>query len=173
MVRRAVVGDEGLLRDVRLQALADAPEAFGSTYEREAARTIEDWRRWLAPGVTFIVEDAGAPRGVVAGTHDADDPRIVHLMAMWVHPGLRGSGAGDALVSAVVGWARSEGARVVQLRVIEQNSRARRFYERNGFRLTGRVSVRERDEALELVMERSVDTGDAREHGQFPLLAPD
>jgi len=35
------------------------------------------------------------------------------------------------------------------------------------------VSVRERDEALELVMERSVDTGDAREHGQFPLLAPD
>jgi hypothetical protein len=29
--------------------------------------------------------------------HDAEDAGIVHLMAMWVHPGLRGSGAADAV----------------------------------------------------------------------------
>lgn len=34
-VRRTVVGDEAILRDLRLQAMSDAPEAFGSTYERE------------------------------------------------------------------------------------------------------------------------------------------
>ena len=43
-IRRAVIGDEGVLRDLRVQALTDAPEAFGSTLEREMARTIEDWR---------------------------------------------------------------------------------------------------------------------------------
>ena len=94
-VRRAVVGDEPILRALRLEALAEAPEAFGSTYDRELARTTADWRRWLSPGVTLILEDAGAARGLVAGLHDDRDPGIVHLMAMWVHPGLRGSGAAD------------------------------------------------------------------------------
>ncbi len=34
-VRRAVVGDETILRELRLQALSDEPYAFGSTLERE------------------------------------------------------------------------------------------------------------------------------------------
>jgi len=37
-VRRAQIGDEAVLRDLRLRAMLDAPDAFGSTYEREAAR---------------------------------------------------------------------------------------------------------------------------------------
>lgn len=166
-VRRAVVGDEGILRELRLQALADAPDAFGSTYERELARTVEDWRRWLSPGVTFILDDSQGARGIVAAAHDATDASIVHLMAMWVHPEIRGSGAGDALVAPVVAWAQAEGARVVQLQVMESNLRARRFYERNGFRLTDRERVRERDGQVELQMERPADgtapTGAARQ----------
>jgi hypothetical protein len=55
-VRLAAIGDEHVLRSLRLQALADSPGAFSSTYERELARTIEDWRQWLAPGVTFILQ---------------------------------------------------------------------------------------------------------------------
>ena len=49
-VRRAVMGDEGVLRALRIEALTEAPEAFGSTLERELARTTEDWRRWMALG---------------------------------------------------------------------------------------------------------------------------
>jgi ribosomal protein S18 acetylase RimI-like enzyme len=156
-VRRAAIGDEAILRDARLEALADAPEAFGSTYEREVARTVEDWRRWFSAGVTFLLEDAGAVRGIVYGAHDASDHSIVQLMAMWVHPDIRGSGAGDALVGEVVGWARAEGARAVRLQVIDSNHRARRFYERNGFRLTGQTRIRERDGRVEAQMERVVD----------------
>jgi hypothetical protein len=48
--RRAMVGDEVLLRRLRLEALTLAPEAFGSTLDREAVRTSEDWRRWRSPG---------------------------------------------------------------------------------------------------------------------------
>jgi len=100
-VRRAVIGDEPVLRALRLQALTDSPGAFSSTYERELARTIEDWRRWLAPGVTFILEVGGEPCGLVAGSRDPDDFSVVHLMAMWVHPDFRGTGAADVLVSSV------------------------------------------------------------------------
>jgi GNAT superfamily N-acetyltransferase len=158
-VRRAVVGDEPILRELRLQALSDAPDAFGSTYQRELDRTSSDWQRWLSPGVTFILEEPESASGIVAGGRDASDPAIVHLMAMWVHPTRRGTDAADRLVAAVLSWARTEGAKAVRLNVIGSNDRARRFYERNGFRPTGHETVRERDGQIEVQMERAVDPG--------------
>jgi len=154
-IRRAIAGDEPMLRALRLEALSDAPTAFGSTYERECDRTAADWQRWLSPGATFIL-DAGGPRGMVAGVHDADDRSLVRLMAMWVHATLRGSGAADALVAAVVAWAAEQGACEVALHVVEDNPRARRCYERSGFRATGRTLVRARDGAIEIEMRRSL-----------------
>jgi GNAT superfamily N-acetyltransferase len=156
-LRRAVVGDESILRDLRLQALSEAPDAFGSTYEKELARTTSDWQRWLSPGVTFILDEPAGARGIVAGVHDATDAAVVHLMAMWVHPAMRGSGAADELVAAVLAWADSEGAKLVRLNVIQSNVRARRFYARIGFRATGHEAVRERDGQIEVQMECSID----------------
>jgi GNAT superfamily N-acetyltransferase len=155
-VRRAILGDEAILREVRLQALSDAPDAFGSTYERELARTTSDWRQWLSTGATFILDEPHGVRGIAAGVPDATDPAIVHLMAMWVHPAVRGSGAADALVGAVITWAESKGAGSVRLNVMQSNHRARRVYERCGFRPTGRGSIRERDGLIEAQMERLI-----------------
>ncbi|HEU4629746.1 MAG TPA: GNAT family N-acetyltransferase [Gemmatimonadaceae bacterium] len=157
LVRRAALGDEPVLRALRLEALTEAPGAFGSTYQRELARTTADWQRWLAPGVTLLLEADGAARGLVAGVHDAQEPGVVHLMTMWVHPALRGTGAADALVAEHLAWARDAGARLVRLGVMAANERARRLYERHGFRLTGRETVRGADGRVELQMERPVD----------------
>jgi ribosomal protein S18 acetylase RimI-like enzyme len=156
-VRRAVLGDEPILREVRLQALSDAPDAFGSTYERELARTPADWQRWMSPGATFILYEPAGARGIIAGLRDETDPTVVHLMAMWVHPKIRGSGGADELVAAVVVWARSEDAKLVRLKVMQGNDRARHFYERMGFRPTGQRQVRERDGLIEVQMERRAD----------------
>jgi ribosomal protein S18 acetylase RimI-like enzyme len=156
-VRRAVLGDEPILREVRLQALSDAPIAFGSTYEREIARTTEDWQQWMSPGVAFILYEPEGARGMVAGLRDENDPAVAHLMAMWVHPKTRGSGGADELVAAVVAWARSEGAKVVRLKVIQGNDRARGFYERMGFRTTGHEEIRLRDSRIEVQMERFIE----------------
>jgi GNAT superfamily N-acetyltransferase len=155
-VRRAVLGDERILREVRLQALSDEPDAFGSTYEREVARTTADWQGWMSPGVAFILYEPAGARGMVSGLRDEADLEVVHLMAMWVHPKIRGSGGADELVEAVIAWAQSEGAKRVRLKVIQGNDRARRFYERMGFRATGREEMRQRDGRIEVQMERSV-----------------
>jgi GNAT superfamily N-acetyltransferase len=155
-VRRAVLGDEPILRELRLQALREAPIAFGSTYDREFARTTADWQGWMSPGVTFILYEPPGPRGMAAGVRHETDPAVIHLMAMWVHPNNRGSGGADELVAAVVAWARSEGARVVWLKVIQGNGRARHFYERLGFRPTGHEEVRERDGLIEVQMELDI-----------------
>jgi RimJ/RimL family protein N-acetyltransferase len=151
-VRRAEIGDEAVLRALRLKALADSPRAFSSSYEREAARTTEDWRRWMAPGVTFILEADGEPCGLVAGVRDEHDASVVHLMATWVHPDFRGTGSADLLVSSLKRWAAEAGATKVRLNVVAGNERARRCYERAGFRATGRTGVVEKNGDIEIEM---------------------
>ena len=93
----------------------------------------------------------------MACARDATAPTVVDLMAMWVHPMMRGSGAADALIAAVIAWARTDGARMVRLRVVQDNARAQRVYERHGFQLTGRTRVRERDGVIEVEMERVIE----------------
>jgi GNAT superfamily N-acetyltransferase len=61
------------------------------------------------------------------------------------------------LVEAVIGWARSEGAKIVRLKVIQRNHRARSFYARMGFCPTGIEVARERDGMIEVEMERGDD----------------
>jgi len=156
-VRRASAGDEAVLRQLRLDALTDAPDAFCSTYERELARTPADWRRWMSRGVTFILEADGEPRGLVASAVEAEDAGIAVLMSLWVHPAMRGSGAADALVSEVVAWARAAHASTMRLEVVSTNLPAIRFYERQGFRSTGESTVSRLDGQVELWMERPVD----------------
>ena len=155
-VRQAIIGDEPILRDLRLQAMSDSPDAFGSTYERELARTTLDWQRWLSPGVTFLLEHARRAVGIVAGQPDPIDPHVVHLMAMWVHPEVRGSGGADTLVTALVKWAEARGATSVCLDVIKSNVRATRFYERHRFRPSGAETTREKDGRIEVRMQLAI-----------------
>lgn len=155
-VRRATHGDEPTIRSLRLEAMADAPEAFGSTYEREQARTAADWQRWIEPNPTFLFQlPDGQAFGIVAAAAERGELNVVQLMSMWVHPSARGTGAGDALVQAVVEWANDEQADELRVWVMQENTPAVHLYERNGFRPTGITGIRERDEAVEIEMLRS------------------
>jgi len=155
-VRRAVPGDEAIVRSLRLQALSDSPDDFDSTLKRESAWMTSNWRELLSHGATFILAQSDGPKGIAAGIPNRDDRASIFLVLMWLHPGLRGSGAADALVASVIVWAEEQGTAEVWLHVVKRNGRARRFYERNGFRRTGQEVIRERDGVVELEMRRSV-----------------
>jgi len=156
-VRRAQLEDLASLRDLRIQALTESPTAFSSTVDIELARAPETWRRWLTNGATFLLTAEGRDSGIAAGLPDKDDPSIVYLVSMWVHPSLRGSGAAEHLVAAVKEWAVRFGASQVRLLCVRDNIRAGRFYERVGFRSTGKNIVRERDGAIELELACQVE----------------
>jgi GNAT superfamily N-acetyltransferase len=155
-IRRAVPGDEAIVRQARLAALLDSPIAFESTFTGESSRTPHEWRRWLERGAIFVLEHAGEPKGIAAGVAHSDDPTAAFLVSMWVHPELRGLHAADALVQAVLDWARSRSATQVFLHVTEPNLRARRFYERMGFQATGLEFIRARDGLPEVEMVYSL-----------------
>lgn len=138
------------MRDVRLAALREAPDAFASTYADEAAFTEEQWRARIHDrSVTYVARlaDADEPAGPgkseepdepagLAGVYEPDG-RPAHLVSMWVRPSARGRRVGQALITACADWARARGHDALELWVTASNRPARTLYERYGFTPTG------------------------------------
>jgi ribosomal protein S18 acetylase RimI-like enzyme len=117
-------------RDVRLRALADAPEAFGSGLVAWAEASEERWRgRLEAVELNLVARAGGQHVGMVSGAVDGDD---AELISMWVDPAFRGHGVAGKLTAAVVDWATAAG-RTTYLMVRSDNARAIKAYERAGF----------------------------------------
>ena len=147
-VRRITAADGALLREIRLRALKDAPAAFGSTYAAEVIRTSAEWEDRATERASgtdqfmALAFDDGQCVGIAGGFRNVEDGyhADIDVFSMWVAPSHRGSGVADALVDAVLEWARDDArAEVVGLWVTRTNDRARRFYERLGFVETGDV----------------------------------
>ncbi len=128
------------MRDMRLRALADAPDAFGETLS--TARTLPE-ADWIARAsfdptkYKLIAERDGVPVGSTVITLDAAHRGHAHLFAMWVAPEARRSGAARALVREALAWARQRAALPVDLRVSDTRPDARAFYTSCGFTLAG------------------------------------
>jgi ribosomal protein S18 acetylase RimI-like enzyme len=133
-LRRLTPDDAALYRDIRLEGLANSPDAFGSTREAEEERPIETFAERLT--TSYVVGAFSGERLVgVAGFYVQAGPKHAHkgmLWGMYVRPGYRGLGIGRTLVEAIVEHAR-ERVELLQLVVISDNLAARRLYEGLGF----------------------------------------
>jgi GNAT superfamily N-acetyltransferase len=158
-LRRLRPDDWAEMRDIRLTALQEAPNAFGSTYAREATFADADWRGRLErpTAVTYLADHtdfADGPVGI-AGGYVNPETGLPELVAMWVRPDARGRGVGVELVETVVTWAKSLGTDRIQLWVAEVNPAALKLYERCGFTLTGeRGELPHNESVTELRMVR-------------------
>ena len=133
-VRYATPDDLDLWRDVRLRSLADTPDAFGSTLEREQAFTDEEWLTRLSPPAVLVLDEVGHPVGLGGGFEDR--PGALLVVAMWLDPGWRGRGLSRRILDLVVDWARAHDLDV-ELDVARDATSARMAYERYGFVPTG------------------------------------
>lgn len=160
-IRRISADQAPVLRTVRLAALADTPDAFSSTLERELAFDDSEWgtRATLAAAghercTFFAWHDDGRVVGIVGGYRHhpaarasdgsvegageaASDEAVVDLVSMWTDPSVRRSGTGRRLIDAVVDWARTAAVSRVELWVMRGNDPAQRLYESAGFVVTG------------------------------------
>jgi ribosomal protein S18 acetylase RimI-like enzyme len=144
LVIRPFVADEWpVYRDVRLRALRDSPDAYGSILDRESVLTEDEWAARLARGVRsegelpLIAECDGEPCGLAWVRFDDDAPEAAHLYQMWVAAEHRRRGVGRALVDAAAAWARAMGATRLELDVTTSNEAAVRLYEGVGFATNG------------------------------------
>lgn len=128
-VRRLGPDDWETFRAIRLRSLADSPDAFGSTLEREQGFTEADWRTRLS-GPVVVVDDPDPV--AVGGTFDDDG--ALHVWGMWTDPDHRGRGHARAVLDALV---RPGTPTVLDVNVA--NTGARALYLRYGFVATGKL----------------------------------
>ena len=142
-IRRLEAHEWQTHREIRLRALADAPDAFGTTLAEAQARGADAWAARLSvtadSGRDFplIAERDGAAVGLLWAMVDEADSTMVEVFQVWVDPESRGLGIAAALLREAIAWAKSKDARVVQLGVTCGDTPALRLYRRAGFQDVG------------------------------------
>ncbi|HLW96782.1 MAG TPA: GNAT family N-acetyltransferase [Solirubrobacteraceae bacterium] len=159
-IRRLGSADADVFREIRLRALEDAPYAFASSLADESASGPDFWQGRVDEGATarkgaiFAAIDENGRAAAMAGGFfpQLGDAEAV-LWGMWVAPEARRGGLARELVEAVVGWARSRGARRLRLCVSEtERSRpAAALYGVLGFNYVGEREPLASDPAISTV----------------------
>jgi GNAT superfamily N-acetyltransferase len=156
-VRKAVLSDVPALMEAERAAaerFAGHPlgERFMATPTPEAA-----FRAALADGRLFA---ADAPGGGAVGFAVAGEVGgLAHLEEVSVHPAHGRRGVGEALVGAVVGWARGRGHRAITLTTLESVPWNAPWYRKLGFRSLG---PEELSEALRALLDEEAERGVGR-----------
>jgi ribosomal protein S18 acetylase RimI-like enzyme len=173
VIRRLNQNDLEALWALRLQALGESPESFGSTYEETVARGKESILQRLQyggennfyfgafdnnltlVGMVGFVRPAG-----VKERHKAD------IVSLYVLPTARGQGIARAMMQAVIDYARQQPAlEQLHLSVVTTALPARNLYRSLGFQTYGtapralKLGDRYFDEAF-MLLELQAETPD-------------
>ena len=155
-IRRLTATDAAAFQTLRLRALRENPEAFGSTYADEVHRSLDAVAARLAadPMESVVLAAALAPTAALAGVvgcYREGGRKRRHVGVVWgmfVAPEARGRGLGHALLAAVLAEVRAwPGLEQLTLTVVPENAAARALYLRHGFRPVGLAPRALRDEA--------------------------
>jgi ribosomal protein S18 acetylase RimI-like enzyme len=133
-IRRASVSDAAAVAAVHVRTWQAAyRHVFGEERlaQIDPSRRVAGWTRVLNAGEdVFVADEDGRVVGFVSVGG-------CELFAIYTLPEAWGSGAGPALMRAALGQLRADGCAEAALWVLEDNPRARRFYEREGWELDG------------------------------------
>ncbi|HEX2076923.1 MAG TPA: GNAT family N-acetyltransferase [Longimicrobium sp.] len=140
-IRILGAGDVDAYQALRLGALRESPEAFGSTYEEEVERPLSEIMERLARGadreqVVFGAFEGGELVGMI-GLARETKRKARHRALVWgmyVAPGARRWGIARALLDALIAHAKTlEGVESLLLGVVTVNESARQLYRSAGF----------------------------------------
>ncbi|GMA52422.1 hypothetical protein GCM10025857_37790 [Alicyclobacillus contaminans] len=143
-VRVLEAEDAAAYRRLRLEALLHSPEAFQTTYEDFAARSLEQIAAQLAPSPSHVTLGAHTPTGHLVGTvtlvqeQGRKVQHIANVFGMFVAAPWRRRGVGRMLLEAVIAHSQQwPGVEQLRLSVVRSNDGALRLYESLGFQKFG------------------------------------
>lgn len=147
MIRPATPDDAEAIAGVHVRTWQGAyghvfptDELAGISVEARAA----SWRQMLRRSSrTHVFEHDGEVVGFASAgpSRDDDGSEVGELYAIYVDPTHWGSGAGRELAAWADDSLRREGFTEATLWVLDDNPRARRFYQAGGWRLDGEIRV--------------------------------
>lgn len=142
-VRPITSTDWPAYRELRLKALKESPQAFGSTWQQEILLPEQDW------SARAIASESGqSARGFFAISKDEvcglvwclisdSDPHVANIYSLWTDPSVRGQGAGRRLLEKCIAWTNGKGVRHIRLSVTQDESPAMQLYKSQGFCTVG------------------------------------
>ena len=147
-VRRATVDDAVGIASVQQRGWR---VGYAHVFPREALeRHSSDPERWRArladpaPGsAAFVAADDGHVAGFATVGPSRDENGVGELYAIYVDPDDWGRGIGRTLIDRAEGALHGSGFDEATLWVLDDNPRARRFYEAAGWRLDGATKEEE------------------------------
>jgi ribosomal protein S18 acetylase RimI-like enzyme len=134
-IRPFRIDEADALRDLRFEALADLPMAFGEHLDRARAMGGEDFSEALARSAVWGAFDDERPVAM-AGLQRRRGANLEHradIVSVYVSPIARGTGAGRALLRGVIDYGRALGVELFELSVGDFNTAARKLYASLGF----------------------------------------
>jgi ribosomal protein S18 acetylase RimI-like enzyme len=134
----------GLAQTSFVQAFTEGnkPENV-QAYLSQAFTSLQLEKEWRNPASTFLLASlegklVGYTKvNLAAAQTDVQDPESLEVARLYTLEEVWGRGAGQFLLDAALDFAKEKGMSYVWLGVWEQNARAIRFYEKNGFKTFG------------------------------------
>ncbi len=144
-IRAATADDAARLHDLRLEALANHPQAFAADHDLTRDRGVEAWVERMRQneagneGIIYVAETGEQLVGMT-GLYRGHWPKSLHSGLIWgvyVREAWRGQRVAEALLEACIAWTQAQGMTIVKLGVATGNMAAIRCYVRCGFAVYG------------------------------------
>ena len=150
--------DAPRLREIRLNALKDAPYAFGADYQKESEKPIEYWQEYLRNTNWCIAVNDGLDIGLLAvDKADTDRASDCWLSSWWIEEKFRGQGVPKMMLGWLDDLCKSKGWKKQGLGVWPENERAIAAYLKLGFtKGPGPLPSRSRPDKMYLPMYRNL-----------------
>ncbi|PNP50034.1 hypothetical protein THARTR1_09257 [Trichoderma harzianum] len=151
---------------VRLRALADAPDAFGSGFNDWANAPESRWRSRLSIRnaidlVSYQIDVTASERAVGMATGVPTGNGGAEIISMWVDPNFRGRGLASSLIGKIASWAVQSGFIELRLAVRPDNATARLVYQHNSFIISDEPGDEIPDGRREIIMVRNLKDSQA------------
>jgi GNAT superfamily N-acetyltransferase len=155
-------------RQLRLEALQDSPQAFGTSYQEQLARPDSYWQTRLADAALGekswlrFARSGGQLVGMMGAFCGRSDDQTVRdeatIIAVYVSPAWRGRGISTLLMQAILDVLKENGIRRAHLGVNGQQAAAVNLYLRFGFVSTSNVTNKMADGLVhaEYLMEKAL-----------------
>ena len=134
--------DKQAYRTIRLNALKNSPESFGSSYEEEVAFDLDRFtKRITKPNSCTFGAFEGHKLGGICNVSFQPRKKMNHradIFSMYVEPEFRGKGVGKALIERADKSAlERKTVQQIYLTVVSSNQKAKSLYESFGFKTYG------------------------------------
>jgi len=145
IIKKVAVKNWEKFKEIRLEALKNNPEAFGSSYEEEVQRSDERWRISLANKnkTVFLALDRKIPIAIATISYESmiKMNHLANIYSVYVKPEYRGRAISSKLIKSILADVKKKKRiKKIKLNVVTTQLPAINLYKKFGFKIIAKLS---------------------------------